>query len=118
VTANTIKRLAGPAYIANSATNIYTQSSLIYDIITLIRIINVTASPVSFTLYVGATGGSSGGTQVEGGGGSIPANTSWPNNEFNLYCKLRLVGAVDFLTGIAGTPSALVITVMGESGVI
>ena len=114
MTANTIKKLAGPAFIANAAANIYTQNSLIYDLIKQIKIVNKTASAATYTLYVGATGGSASGTEIAGGGGSVPANS-----EINLFfTNLRLAGNVDFLTGVSNTASALVITVMGESGVI
>ncbi len=110
--AQTIKRLAGPAYISNSAANIYTQNSLIYDIVKHIHIANVTASPVTFSLYVGATNGSAGGTQLFG------AVSVAANSYIDWYANLKLVGAVDFLSGIAASASALVITVEGESYVI
>lgn len=109
---NTVKRLAGPAYLSNSAANIYTQNALIYDIITHIRLTNRTAAPVTASLYIGATGGSAGGTELFGGQ-SIPANSS-----VDWYGRLKLIGAVDFLSGIAGSASAITIIVEGESGVI
>lgn len=115
--ANTKRRIAGPAFIANSATNIYTPpAATIITYIYHIRIVNKTASAVSVTLYVGATGGSAAGTEIGGGGATVPANTgSAGANEFNIYFPNGLaLKSTDFLTGIAGTASALVVTVMGE----
>jgi hypothetical protein len=108
----TLKRLAGPAYIASSATNIYTQNSLIYDVVKHIHIANVDSSAHTFSLYVGATGGSAGGTELFKSY-SVPANST-----YDWYGNLKLVGAVDFLSGIADSGSKLTITVEGESYVI
>lgn len=111
--AQTIKRLAGPAYLAAAAANIYTQNALIYDIVKHIHIANHTASPATFTLYVGASGGSAGGTDL------FQAVTVAANGTFDYYCNLKLVGNVDFLTGLCPTgASTLVITVEGESYVV
>lgn len=109
---NSLKKLAGPAFISDSAANIYTQSALIYDILKHIHIANRTASPVTFSLFVGATGASTAGTELAG------TVTVAANSYFDWFGALKLVGNVDFLVGIAGTASALVITVEGESGVI
>lgn len=112
MTANTVKRLAGPAYVANAAANIYTQNALIYDIIRHIHLANKTSGAVTVSLYVGATGGSAGGTEILGAH-SIPANS-----ELDLYMALRLAGNVDFLSGVASAANSITITVEGESGVI
>lgn len=109
---NSLKRLAGPAYIANAAANIYTQSALIYDIIRHIHVANKTGSAATFTLYVGATGGSAGGTEI------FFTKTVAANDVFDWYGALKLVGNVDFLSGLASAATTLVITVEGESGVI
>lgn len=110
--AGTVKRLAGPAFIANAAANIYTQNSLVYDVVKHIHVANRTGSPATFSLFVGATGGSASGTELFG------TVTIAANGYFDWYGAMRLVGAVDFLSGIAGTASALVIEVEGESFVI
>lgn len=109
--ANTKRRIAGPAYIATSATNIYSPpASTILTIIYQIHIANKTASAAVFTLYVGATGGSTGGTEISGGSQSVPAASTT-----DLFFPSGLVlKSTDFLTGIAGTASALTITVIGE----
>ena len=108
----TIKLVASPAYMSSSAANIYTPpASTIYTIIRHIHIANVTSSAVTFSLYVGATGGSTGGTQLFGGQ-SIPANSS-----FDYYCSMKML-STDFLTGLASAGTSLVITVEGEQVVV
>ncbi len=109
--ANTKRRIAGPAYIATSATNIYTPpASTIITYIYQIHVANKTASAAVFTLYIGATGGSAGGTEVSGASHSVAAAA-----EYDMYFPSGLpLKSTDFLSGIAGTGSALVITVVGE----
>lgn len=110
--AGVIKRLAGPAFLAAAAANIYAQNALIYDIVKHIHIVNKTALAATFTLYVGATGASAAGSELFG------TATIAPNSYMDWYGALKLVGNVDFLTGLAGTATALIITVEGESYVI
>lgn len=106
--AGTIKRIAGPAYLANAAADIYTPpNSAVYTVIRHIHIANVTAGALTFSLYVGATGGSAGGTQLFGTY-AIAANST-----VDYYCALRM-GSTDFLTGVASAATSLVITVEGE----
>ena len=113
--AGTLKRIAGPAFIAASATNIYTPAaSTIYTVIRHIHVANKTNTAATFALYVGLTGGSASGTELFGGnaGHSVAANS-----EFDYYCTLKME-STDFLTGISGTASALVIVVEGEQYVV
>lgn len=109
--ANTKRRIAGPAAISNSAANIYTPpAATIITYIYQIHIVNRTASPATFTLYIGATGGSASGTEVSGGSHAVAAAS-----EFDLYFPSGLpLKSTDFLTGIASAASTLVITVIGE----
>lgn len=108
----TLKRISGPAYLAASATDIYTPpASTIYTVIRHIHIANVTAAAVTFTLYIGATGGSAAGTQL------ATAKSIAANDTFDFYCNLRM-SSTDFLTGLASAATSLVITVMGEQGVV
>lgn len=112
--AGTAIRIAGPAYIANAATNIYTPpASTILTKITQILVANKTGSIATFTLYVGATGGSAGGTELLGLSYSIGANTYVPFYFNNLVMK-----STDFLTGIASAASTLTITVLGTQEVV
>lgn len=110
--AGTLKKIAGPAYLASSAADIYTPAaSTIYTIIRHIHIANVTAGAVTFTLYVGGTAGSTGGTELFKGH-SVAANT-----EFDYYCVLKLL-STEFLSGLASAGSSLTITVEGELVVV
>lgn len=110
--AGTVKRIAGPAFIAASATNIYTPAaSTIYTIIRHIHVANVTSGAVTFTLYVGATGGSAAGTELVKAL-SLPASLTW-----DFYCGLRM-DSTDFLTGLASAGSSLTITVEGDLNVV
>ena len=108
------KRISGPAYMANVAANIYTPPSpLIYIMIRQIHIANVTAAGVTFSLYVGATGGSVGGTELEKNY-AIGANGDW-DKFFQPGLKML---STDFLSGLGSAANALVITVMGEQYVV
>lgn len=110
--AGTIKRIAGPAYIAASATDVYTPAaSTIFTVIRHIHVANVTAGAVTFTLYVGATGGSAAGTELFKGY-SVAANSA-----YDWYGALKMV-STDFLSGLASAGSSLTITVEGEQNVV
>lgn len=107
-----LKRLAGPAYLANSATDIYTPpASTIYTVIRHIHLANVTAGAVTFTLYVGGTGGSAGGTELFKLV-SIPANSS-----FDYYTVMKML-STDFLSGLASAATSITIVVEGEQIVV
>lgn len=110
--AGTVKRISGPAYLANAAADIYTPAAAtIYTILRHIHIANVTAGAVTFTLYIGGTGGSAAGTELFKGY-SIAANSA-----FEHYCNWKLL-STDFLTGLASAATSLVITVGGEQYVV
>lgn len=110
--AGTLKRIAGPAYFGSSVADIYTPAaSTIYTVIRHIHVANVTAGAVTFTLYVGGTAGSTGGTELFKGY-SVAANSS-----FDYYCMLRMA-STDFLSGLASAGSSLTITVEGELSVV
>lgn len=109
-----------PAFIANAVANILNGAitslagpvgwtatqPLLY--VTRIRVVNVSASAVTFTLYKGATGGSAAGTQVIGGSKTIAANDA-----FEWYGVIELT-STQFLTGVASAASALVHDISGE----
>jgi len=106
--AGTLKRIAGPAFLANAAADIYTPpASTMYLVIRHIHIANVTAGAVTFTLYVGATGGSSAGTELFKGY-SVAANSSYD------YYGALVMKSTDFLSGLASASSSLTIVVEGE----
>ena len=71
----------------------------------------MTASAATFSLFVGLTGASTGGTQLFGTQ-SIGANSA-----FDYYCVRKML-STDFLVGIASAGSTLVIDVEGEQVVV
>lgn len=110
----TLKTLAGPAYVANAVANVYTPpAATIYNAIRQIHLVNKTAGAVTVSLYVGATGGSAGGTEILAGQ-SIPANTPY-DMYFNPALKMT---STDFLTAVASAASSITITVIGEQNVV
>ena len=107
-----LKRISGPAYLANAAADIYTPpASTIYTVIKHIHIANATAGAVTFTLYVGATGGSAAGTEL------FKAYNVAANSSFDYYCVLKML-STDFLSGLASAATSLTITVEGEQVVV
>lgn len=74
-----------------------------YVIVRRIRIVNKTASAATFTLYIGATGANTAGTEFLGVGQSVAANSS-----FEWYGAKRL-DSTQFLVGGSGTATALTI---------
>ena len=86
-------------------------SSSQYIILKHIRIVNKTAGAVTFSLWLGATGGNAAGTEVIGQATSVAANSyvDW-------YGVLRL-DAADFLVGGASAATSLSIQGEGEIGV-
>lgn len=108
----TLKAIAGPAYIANAAANIYTPAaSTIYTVLRHIHVANVTTSAATFSLYVGATGGSAGGTEI------FKDYSVDAKRTFDWYCNRKML-STDFLSGVASAATALVITVDGEQVVV
>lgn len=106
--AGTIKKLYGPAFVANAAANIYNNASaLLFTVIRKMHFANVTGAPVTIRIYVGATGGSAAGTQL------YYDYAIAANGEFNVYGALVLT-STDFLTGLASSASAVVVTLEGE----
>lgn len=122
--ANKIIRM-GPVALSNTlTTNIVNPPTLTggtglagtntasYLILRHIRIVNKTAGAVTFSLYIGGTGGNVAGTEFLGLGTSVPANSyvDW-------YGQLRLDTA-DFLVGGASAATSLTFQAEGEIGVL
>jgi hypothetical protein len=114
----------GPVALANAAANILNPGTTTggtnctaapYDklriILTHIRIVNKTGGAVTFSLYIGATGGSAAGTEFMGTAVSVPANSyvDW-------YGCLPL-DTTDFLSGLASAAASLTIEGEGELGI-
>lgn len=96
-----ISSLAGPVG--------YTQTQP-YLILKHIRAHNKTNAPVSLTLYKGATGASAPGTEFAFAAVPVPANS------YLDWVGLARFDAADFLTGVAGSASAIVLEIDGEIG--
>ncbi len=87
-------------------------SSAQYILITHMRITNRTAGAVTFTLFKGATGSNTAGTEVAIAK-SVPANDS-----IDLYFPAGMrFDAADFLVGGASATTSLTIQGEGEIGV-
>lgn len=86
-------------------------SSAQYIIVRHIRIVNKTASSATFSLWLGATGANTAGTEIIGIATPVAANQA-----YDYYGYLRL-DSTDFLVGGSGTATALTITIEGEIGV-
>jgi hypothetical protein len=87
-------------------------SSSQYIILRHIRIVNKTAAAATFSLWLGATGANTAGTEFIGIGLSVPANSA-----YDWYSPGLRMDAADFLVGGAGTATALTIEGEGEIGV-
>ena len=121
--ANKIIRIGPVALTTTLTTNIFnpptltggvvtgTSNSNTYVIIRHIRIVNKTSSAATFSLYVGATGANTAGTEVIGLANSVPANSF-----IDWYGMLRL-DVADYLVGGAGTATALTLQAEGEIGI-
>ena len=81
-----------------------------YIILRHIRIVNKTAGAVTFSLWLGATGANTAGTEVIGQATSVAANSY-----FDWYGALRL-DSTDFLVGGASAGTSLSIQGEGEIG--
>lgn len=121
--ANKNIRLGPVALTATLTTNIFNPPTLTggvgvpgtttntYYIIRHIRILNKTAGVVTFSLYIGATGGNVAGTEFMGLGSSIPANSA-----VDWYGYMPL-DVADFLVGGASALTSLVLEAEAEIGI-
>lgn len=121
--ANKIIRF-GPVAMGNSAANIINAPTITggtglantntntYLILRHITIVNKTSSAGTFSLYLGATGGSAAGTEVVGTTTTVAANSS-----FTWYGTLRMEPA-DFLSGLANATTTLTFQAEGEIGIV
>lgn len=86
-------------------------STACYLLIRHLRIVNKTAGAVTFSLWLGGTGGNVAGTEVIGTALSVAANSA-----YDWFGILRLDTA-DFLVGGASALTSLTIEGEGEIGV-
>lgn len=81
-------------------------------ILTHLRVINRTATPRTFSFWIGATGANAAGTEFMGQGKNVAANDS-----VDWYGRKPLEPA-DFLVGGASVVSALTLEGEGEIGIV
>lgn len=103
--------IIAPAAAGASAVG-YTATAT-YIILRHIRIVNKTASSATFTLYLGATGANTAGTEVVGTAYPVGANSA-----FDWYGQMRLEGANGFLVGGASANTTLTLQAEGEVGLV
>jgi hypothetical protein len=84
----------------------------LYMIVRHIRIVNKTASAVTFSLWIDATGGNTAGKEFIGTGLSVLANSA-----YDWYGMVRF-DAADFLVGGASAATSMSIEGEGEIGVL
>lgn len=114
----------GPVALPNAAGNILNPGTTAggvnctaapYDklrlIITHIRVVNKTGGAATFSLYIGATGGSAAGTEFMGTAKNVPANDA-----IDWYGRVPL-DVADFLSGLASAAATLTIEGEGEIGI-
>lgn len=113
----------GPTAITNAVANILNPgtttggvgmpsgSGNLYFIIRHLRILNKTNASHTISAWIGATGASAAGTEVDFSGTTVPANSY-----IDFYGLLRL-DVADFLTMQADANTSLVFTASGEIGV-
>lgn len=116
--AGTRKTIAGPAFIANAAANIFAPTATLRYVITHIHVSNKDTNVVTFTLYVDTTGGSTSGKELVKDYSLAVAGSA--SSTWDYYGALTLEGsnAAHFLTGVASAASRAVIVVEGYVEVI
>lgn len=86
-------------------------SSGLYAVIKHMRVVNKTSSPVTVSLWKGATGANAAGSEVAWQGTPVPGNSY-----LDWYGQMRF-DTTDFLVGGAGANTALSLQGEGEIGV-
>lgn len=108
--------IASPAYMSNTPTNIYTPpASPIGTVITQIHITSAVTTAQTFSLWIGPTGSSAGGTQIES---AYPLTGATGIDYDKTFYPGIPLASTQFLVGQASTTAALVITVVGYQRVI
>lgn len=108
--ARTPKRLTGPALIATGPTTIYTVPALTKTILRHIHIQNPSASPVTYSLSIGADAA---GTRLFQAF-SIPAAAAGVTDSVREHFWYQVMDAAEIVTVSAGTNNVLTITISGD----
>jgi hypothetical protein len=107
---STVGNLFNPPTLTGGVNSPATSTNSYY-IIRHIRIVNKSTGVVTFSGYIGATGGSAAGTEFLGNSIAVSANSA-----YDWYGLVRL-DVADFLTGVASAASSLTIEAEGEMGI-
>jgi hypothetical protein len=106
--ANSVGNLLNPGTTTGGVNCTAAPNDKLMVLLTHIRIVNKTAGAITFSLYVGGTGGSAAGTEFMGTAKSVPANDA-----VDWYGRMPL-STTDFLTGLASAATSLTIEGEGE----
>lgn len=98
----------GPAFLAAAAADVLNPPSGQYFVVTHIHIANQDASARTFSMWIGATGGSADGTEL------FEEKSVAANDVYDWYGRLLLEPA-DFLTGLASIASMVTSTIDYEA---
>lgn len=102
------KRMSGPAQVSNAAATKYTTPTGRIAVIRNIHVYNPSASPVTFTMSIGADAA---GTRIFDAL-SIPANSVY--DSFAPF----VLAAGELVQALAGTTNVLTLTINGEEDVV
>lgn len=98
----------GPAYVANAAANLYNPGSGTIANIYQIHLVNTGAGTNNVKLYIGASAGSTGGTEI-----CDKDITTLDHLDIYFPNGLPITNS-DFITGVADTASEVACTIIGE----
>lgn len=103
---------AGPVYLTTAAADVLTTpASGLLNLIRMIHLDNESNAAVPFSMFMGASGGSTGGT-------SLFYNTLIPANDTRDLPLYLVQKNTDYLSGNAGSNSAVAVTVMYDAIVV
>lgn len=108
--ARTAKRLYGPAQVSNAAATKYTVPALTKTIIRQIHVQNPSASPVTFTISIGADAA---GLRLYDAW-SIPAAAAGVTGNVVDFFGYWIVDAAEIVQAFAGTNNILTLTIFGD----
>lgn len=108
--ARTPKRIVGPALVATGPTTVYTVPALTKTVLRYIHLQNPSASPVTFTLSIGADAAGTRLYQTY----SIPAAAAGVTDSVRQIFLYEVMDAAEILTVSAGTNNILTITASAD----
>lgn len=99
----------GPAYMSNSAADLYNPAANTYALVRHIHLVNAAASATTVDIFLGATGGSAGGTEL------LEDYSIDANGVYDLYFPAGLkVTSSDYISAVASAATSVVVTITGE----